>query len=287
MFVYFPRCIRGQKYGFSSFIMVCNVSFGRFLPFLVAFGCIYVSVFLANAQSVSPKQTLVIDPGHGGKDPGAVSKIVPGLYEKDVVLDIALQLRDSLAVHLPDLRVLLTRSTDTFIPLNERAELAQKANAALFLSIHANADESGLGMGSETFIMGINAENEKNAAVIFENRAITVEQNFEEIYSVFQADSPERIMLYESFSSAFREQSFACAEVIETAFLQRSGRPSRGVKQAFFIVLCQAGCPAVLTEVGFLSHPADAQWLATAAGRSKVAGALAQALLLYFRPTIK
>lgn len=226
-------------------------------------------------------RTLVIDPGHGGIDPGAVSKVVPGLQEKELVLDISLRLRDSLACALPDLNVILTRSTDTFIELNRRAQIAQEAHADFFLSIHANADESGNGFGSETFILGINAENEKNAAWVRENRAILFEKNYETLYAAFAPGSPERAMLFELVSSAFREESFAFAELLETTYLDAPAHKSRGVKQAFFIVLCQSGVPAVLTEVGFVSHPADAVLLATAAGRGQIAGALCRALVAY------
>lgn len=259
-----------------------KISLSRVLPLpksIFYAACVSLLCATVSAQpATATLRTLVIDPGHGGKDPGAVSK---KHKEKDIVLSVAKKLRDSLAVALPDLFVVLTRNKDTFIELHHRAELAQSYNADLFLSIHVNADESHIGCCTESFVMGINEDEARDAAYIRENEVVLFEDNYTEMYGGFKPRSPEGKIFFSLLKNAYRTESLQLAHLIENEFTVTTQRKSRGVKQEPFLVLWQSGVPAVLTEIGFISNAHDEPFISSEEGQCQIAGCLCRAIVAY------
>ncbi len=220
---------------------------------------------------------VVIDPGHGGKDPGCHGRQA---REKDIVLGIALELATLLEQQYPGLEVLLTRDEDVFVPLNERAELANKARADLFISIHCNYIRgSAATYGSETYVMGLHRAKENLEVAKRENSVILLEDNYKEVYG-YDPDSPEGHIILTMVQHAFLDQSIRFAQMVEEQ-MAAANRRSRGVKQAGFVVLRQTTMPSVLVETGFLSNRQEEAFLLSEEGQRTVARALAQAFGRY------
>lgn len=222
--------------------------------------------------------TLVIDAGHGGKDPGALGR---DHYEKDITLAVALQLRRILNREMPEIEVVLTRDSDEFIELKRRGEIAQEAGGDFFISIHCNGLNDRSKYGTETYILGTNPGQESYSRIISENQAILFEENYQEDYGGFDPSSPEGFIYFRLLNNAFREESFRLAEKIQRQFARRLGRKSRGVKQAPFVVLYACGMPAVLSEIGFITNGAEEIFLASEEGQVYVASALYRAIKEY------
>lgn len=217
-------------------------------------------------------KTIVLDPGHGGKDPGCSGKYS---QEKHIALYIAKGLSEKLKTAFPDLNVILTRTDDTFIPLNERASIANSNNADLFISIHCNAIERYYGTaGSETYVLGLHrAEDNLNVAKR-ENAAILLEEDYEKNYDGFDPDSDEGHIILSMFQNAYLEQSILLGSLIENRIQADAARKSRGVKQAGFLVLRETTMPSVLVEAGFLTNRAEENFLRSKAGQEKMATAI-------------
>lgn len=228
-------------------------------------------------QHDGPIQTLVIDAGHGGKDPGALGATI---YEKEVTLAVAHKLRDRLQAAYPSMRVLLTREDDTFIPLHERGAIALEAGGDFFLSIHCNGLKNKTKQGAETYILGVNPGQENYQTIIAENEAILFEDDYQEMYGGFNPSSPEGFIYFHLLKNVFRQESSRLASQIQQAFATR-GRVDRGVKQAPFVVLYHCGMPAVLTEIGFITHPEEERFLASDSGQAVIADGLFQAIEAY------
>ncbi|WNJ19348.1 N-acetylmuramoyl-L-alanine amidase [Pontibacter sp. G13] len=228
--------------------------------------------------SDGPIKTLVIDPGHGGKDPGAVGK---DHYEKEIALQVSLKLRDLLAERNPGIKVVMTRDDDTFIPLNKRAEIAQDHSGDFFLSIHCNGATKSDRNGTETFVLGINKGQENYATIIRENEAILFEENYQDIYGGFDPSSPEGFIYFALLKNAFRMESTRMADKIQTKYREDLERVDRGVKQAPFVVLYLSGMPSVLTELGFITNPKEEAWMASEAGTDSLAESLYQSIVEY------
>lgn len=242
--------------------------------------CTLVNVWQSNKinQNTEPPFRLVIDAGHGGKDPGCTSF---DLKEKDIALNIALQLGSLVLLKYPEIEVIFTRHTDTFVPLNDRIGIANSVQADLFLSIHCNYFKDPRVQGTETFVMGLHTAEENLEVAKRENASIEYEQDFEQKYDGYDPDSPMGHIILSAFQNLHLDQSLDLADKIEEQFNQRTDALSRGVKQAGFVVLKQATMPAVLVEAGFLSNPEDAQYLSTVEGQSEISEKLLQALSLY------
>jgi N-acetylmuramoyl-L-alanine amidase len=197
-------------------------------------------------------QKVVIDAGHGGKDPGTA-----GVFskEKDIALNIALETGKIIKKYMPDVEVLYTRTDDSFPTLFERSDLANKNDADLFISIHCNnAPWSTNVHGTETYVMGLK-NFEKNFEVAKrENAVILLEDNYEDTYQGFDPNSPESYILFSLTQSVYQEQSIMLATKIEDQFKNRVGRKSRGVKQSSLYVLWSSSMPSILVETGFLSN---------------------------------
>ena len=221
---------------------------------------------------------VVIDAGHGGKDPGTHGRFS---NEKDVTLAIALELGRTINKYLEDVEVIYTRTTDKFIPLDQRAEIANKNDADLFISIHANALHSHSVYGTETYVMGPHTFDGNLEVAKRENSAILMEENYEERYEGFNPSSPESHILFSLYQNAYQESSLRLAEKIEAQFEQRVGRRSRGVRQAGFWVLWRTGMPSVLVEVGYLTNPEEEKFLNSELGQVYMASGIFRAFRDY------
>jgi len=223
-------------------------------------------------------KTVVIDPGHGGHDPGCLGS---GSQEKKIALKISLKLAELIKKNHPDVQVILTRNQDVFVPLHERAAIANRNNADLFISIHCNYfPSSKKTYGSETYVMGLHTAQHNLEVAKRENAAILLEDNYEKNYE-YDPNSPEGHILLSVFQNAYLEQSITFANFIESHFSKKERR-SRGVKQAGFMVLKETTMPSVLVETGYLSHSEEDQFLKSDQGQQVIAGSIASAFKDYY-----
>jgi len=202
-------------------------------------------------------RTLVIDAGHGGKDPGCHGA---KSNESHVALAVAVEFARIVKENLPEVKVILTRDTDHFVELHERANIANKANADLFISIHCNSGPSAA-YGTETFTMGLHKTEGNLSLAKRENDVIKDEDNYLEKYDGFDPDSPETHILMSLFQNAYIKNSINLAGKIEHQFSKRVSRHSRGVKQAGLLVLWKTTMPSVLIELGFLTNHNEEAYL--------------------------
>ncbi len=222
--------------------------------------------------------TIVIDPGHGGKDAGAVGK---NCYEKDIALKVALKFGELINQNFPDVKVIYTRKDDRFVELRQRGRIANQNHADLFVSIHCNSTDGKEAKGVETWIMG-NHKNDANLKVAqLENSAILQEQNHEENYDNFDPNSPDAYIIFSLYQNAFMDQSLGFAAKIQDQYGQRVPSPNRGIKQAGFLVLWACALPSVLTEIGFISNPTEEKFLNSEDGQLKIATSLFNAFKEY------
>lgn len=216
--------------------------------------------------------TVVIDAGHGGKDPGTLGS---SSREKDVVLAIALKVGALINSRMPDVRVIYTRKGDEYPELYKRAEIANKAKANLFISIHADHAESPTVRGASTFTLGQNRTSENMAIAKRENSVILLEENYEQRYEGFDPNSPESYIMFEFMQTNYMDQSVRFAANVQTQF-KRNGRIDRGVRQDVFLVLRNTSMPSVLIEVGFLSNLEEERYLKSSQGQDEVANNICQ-----------
>jgi len=217
---------------------------------------------------------VVIDPGHGGKDPGAISK---GIQEKDVVLGIGLKLGKYINENFPDVKVIFTRNTDVFVPLIERSKIANKNKADLFISLHANTCGTPSLRGTETFVLGLHRSNENLDVAKKENSVILLEDNYKSTYENFDPNSSESYIMFELVQDTYLYQSLSFADDIQHQFKGRLESSNRGVKQAGFLVLRESSMPSVLVETGFVSNPAEANYLKSNEGQQIIANSILEA----------
>lgn len=234
-------------------------------------------VFITNSYSQVVK-TIVIDAGHGGKDSGAVGK--SGYYEKKIVLAVSLKLGEYIKENLPKVKVIFTRDTDKFIELHERANIANKNNADLFISIHANSATSSHAAGTETYVLGLHKSADNLAVAKRENSVIKYEENTDEHYKV-DLSTPDGIIQLTFMQSAYLNQSIELASKIQSQFTERVQRKDRGVKQAGLVVLYRTTMPSVLVELGFISNAAEEKFLKSEQGQEFMASAIFRAIRDY------
>ena len=222
--------------------------------------------------------TVVLDPGHGGKDPGAVGKKA---QEKDLNLSLALEVGRLIKEQYPDVKVVYTRSTDVFIPLQTRADIANKNNADLFISIHTNSAESKAACGVETFILGTD-KMEKNLDVAMrENAVMKLEADYKTTYQGFDPNSIDSYIMFELMQNSYMDQSLRFAELVQKGFVGQLNRDDRGVRQAAFWVLLKTACPSILFEMGFISNPEEERFLSQPSSMQKMAKTLVNAFAAY------
>ncbi len=244
------------------------------LPTLILLYCNTLSY----AQVDNTIKTVVIDPGHGGKDVGAIGKT--GL-EKDLVLDIALRLGNYIEKNIPGVKVIYTRKTDVFIELHKRAEIANKNDADLFISIHANSSDNPRPHGTETYIMGLDKAAKNLDIVKKENSVILQEDNYQEAYGDFNPNSPEAYIIFSLYQNVYLKQSLRLAQLVQNQFRERVHRKDRGVKGAPFWVLWDSKSPSVLIELGFISNLKESRFLFSEQGKDYMASAIYRAFKEY------
>lgn len=222
--------------------------------------------------------TVVIDPGHGGHDPGCLGG---QSKEKHIALAVAKKLASAMKKKYPGVRVILTRDKDVFIPLYERAAIANRNKADLFISIHCNyITGSKATRGSETYVMGLHTADHNLDVAKRENASILLEENYEKNYD-FDPNSPEGHITLSMYQNAYLEQSILFANMVEDKFFRKAQRKSRGVKQAGFVVLKETTMPSVLVETGFLSNRYEERFLLTSEGQNIMADAMLDAFVDY------
>lgn len=231
--------------------------------FLLTLGFVILSSLVAVASGF----TVVIDPGHGGKDPGTLGS---SCKEKDIVLGVGLKLGRLIAAKQPDVKIIYTRSTDEFIELNQRANIANKAKANLFISLHADHAESPNVKGASTFTLGQNRSSENMAIAKRENSVILLEDDYKQRYEGFDPNSAESYIMFEFMQDNYMNQSIQFASTLQDKF-SASGRYNRGVRQDVFLVLRNTSMPSVLVEVGFLSNLAEEAFLKSEEGQEQTA----------------
>lgn len=248
----------------------------KYLAVVLLLGVISSIVSLTSLKEKEPF-TVVIDAGHGGKDPGALGATS---YEKDVALAVALNLGRLIKDSLGDVKVIYTRDTDVFVELHKRAEIANDSRADLFISIHCNSSTAKHAHGSETYVMGLHA-NERNMEVAKRENEVISKEDDNDIYEGFNIESPETRILLENFQSAYLENSANLAVKIQHEFKNYVNRSDRGIHQAGFIVLWKTNLPSVLVELGFISNLDEEKFLKSKDGQNEVAMGMYRALKEY------
>jgi N-acetylmuramoyl-L-alanine amidase len=222
--------------------------------------------------------TVVLDAGHGGQDAGAVGSFSK---EKNINLRYTLALGDLIQKNHPDVKVTYTRNKDVFVNLNERARIANKAKADLFISIHTNASKNKSANGMETFTLGVSRSKENMEVAMLENSVILLEDDYEKKYEGFDPNSTDSYIMFEFMKDQYMDRSVTCADLIQTNMIKASKRNDRGVRQAGFLVLRATSMPSVLIELGFISNKEEEKYLNDSDNQAKVCKAIYQAFANY------
>lgn len=227
------------------------------------------------------KFVLVIDAGHGGNDAGAIGTYS---YEKNINLNVALAFGALVEKNCSDVKVIYTRKTDVFIPLQERAAIANRNKADLFISVHTNALPGGkIAVGSETYALGMARSAENLDVAKRENSVILIEQNYKEKYAGFDPSSSESYIIFEFMQDQHIKQSISLARSIQKRYVSVASRPDKGVHQAGFLVLRETSMPSVLTELGFITTPEEEAFLNSSSGVQKLSRAIFEGFLDYLQ----
>lgn len=247
----------------------------RFLTiiFSILFFCIQTLAF-----------TVVIDPGHGGRDVGALGRVSK---EKDINLKVALALGDLIKKNYPGIKVVYTRSKDAFVELGRRAAIANKAKADLFISIHTNSTAAGrkgtTAQGTETFTLGMHRAADNLAVAKRENSVITLETNYEQTYEGFDPSSSESYIIFELMQDQYMASSVDFASMVQKQFATTAKRVNKGVHQAGFLVLREVSMPSVLIELGFINNRQEEKFLASEWGQKQLAKSIYNAFQAYYK----
>ena len=215
--------------------------------------------------------TVVLDAGHGGHDAGAVGSFSK---EKNINLRYTLLVGDMIKKNLPDAKVIYTRDKDVFVDLNERARIANRNKADLFVSIHTNSSKNTSANGMETFTLGVSRSKENMEVAMLENSVIKLEEDYETKYEGFDPNSVDSYIMFEFMKDQYTDRSITCADFIQTKMIQTSKRNDRGVRQAGFLVLRATAMPSVLVELGFISNKDEEKYLNNNDNQVKLATAI-------------
>lgn len=255
------------------------------VPKLILFTVPFMLGILVLAQPAVCQSTrtaginkVVIDAGHGGKDPGTH---YGQFKEKDINLAVALRLGQLIEENYPEVSVIYTRKTDVFVPLADRADKANKAGADLFLSIHVNGSKSSSPSGTETFVMGVSKAGQNLEIAMKENDVIVYEEDYSARYQGYTPGSTESFIIFSLMQYSYQSQSLNLASLVQKQYGQNLSLGNRGVKQAGFLVLWYAAMPSILTELGFISNAQDRKMLTTKNGQEKLARSLFNAFSEY------
>lgn len=225
------------------------------------------------------KFTLVIDAGHGGKDSGALGR---NAKEKTINLNVALAFGRYVEQNCSDVKVIYTRKTDVFIPLHERADIANRNKADVFVSIHTNALERGSSIrGLETYTMGMRRSDEKLSAAQRENEVVLIESDYKQHYAGFDPRSPESYIIFDYINETNMANSVELASLIQKNVCATANRPNKGVKQDAFLVLRETSMPACLVELGYITTASEETYLTTQANVDAMGKGLYKAFVAY------
>jgi len=224
-------------------------------------------------------KTVVIDAGHGGKDPGAHGRYSS---EKNVALSLALKLRDAIHDAIPTLKVVMTRTTDRFVELQRRAEIANQANANLFISIHCNSSpqRTGTRKGPMLLIYGYHRKEEQLEA-LRENASIYQEKDYTRKYNGYKGNDPAYFILLNLYMRKYRDQSIHFGKLVYHEFVDKDGRRGDGVREQGVLVLAHSAMPAVLVETGFINNPTEEKYLNSTGGQNEIVQSIVRALKQY------
>ena len=251
----------------------------KLIFFLFAF--VVSNNFVFGQSSSNKIKTIVIDPGHGGKDSGTMGTKRFKIYEKHVALSVSLKLGKYISENFPEVEVIYTRNSDVFLELNERTEIANNANADLFISIHCDGFTNPKPSGASVFVMGMSKLKANMDVAMRENAAIYLEDNYQQKYDGFDPKSPESYIVFSLMQNTYLNQSLSFAEEVENQFSTRANRKSRGVKQAPFYVISRTNMPSILVECGFLTNPKEEEFLHSDIGQDYIASAIFRAFRSY------
>jgi N-acetylmuramoyl-L-alanine amidase len=232
----------------------------------------------ADGHGKKESYVIVIDPGHGGKDPGAIGS---NCLEKNITLAIAIKTGDFIEQNLKNVKVVYTRKTDAFVDLDVRSDIANKNDADLFISIHANRVDVPNVYGTETYVMGHSKDQANLDVAIKENQVILLENDYSTKYEGFDPKSPESYVMFTLMQNIYLKQSTELASMIQTQYKDQIGRYDRGVKQAGFWVLYKTKMPSVLTETGFISNPSEEKFINSKQGQDNIAASIFRACKEY------
>lgn len=238
-----------------------------------------MSMLVVTAFAANKRFTLVIDPGHGGHDAGARGAIS---MEKNINLTVALRFGKYVEQNMPEVRVIYTRKQDVFIPLHERANIANRANADLFISVHTNALPAGkVARGFETYTLGMHRAKDNLDVAMRENSVISMEKGFEQTYEGFDPKSSESYIIFEFIQGKNMERSVELARMIQRSVCDSGCRPDKGVHQAGFLVLRETSMPSCLIELGFITTPDEERLLNDNAKVDDIAKGIYEAFAKY------
>ena len=252
----------------------------RFIILLVNLTLFSFNVF-SNGINNNKLKTIVIDPGHGGKDPGTLGTKRYSKYEKDIALSVSLKLGNYISNSFPDIKVVYTRKEDVFLELNERTRIANKSNADIFISVHCDGFTNSKAYGASVFVMGMSKLKANLDVAMRENAAMYLEDNYKQKYDGFDPKSAESYIVFSLMQNTYLDQSLQLAEYVEEQFAYKANRKSRGVKQAPFYVISRTNMPSILVECGFLTNPKEEDYLQTDEGQNQIAMSIFEAVKNY------
>ena len=262
---------------FSQLKQILDV-FSHQASSLFIFSFFIILTFSSKSHAQSPNDfRVVLDAGHGGRDPGAQAF---GLNEKDVALQVTLLIAEMFEKRR-DIDVIYTRKKDVFIGLRERATIANNAKADLFISVHCNSVANTKPFGAETFVLGLHRNDDNLKIAMRENKVIELEENYQEKYDGFDPTSPESYIGFSLLQEQYLDQSILLADNIQKNFVNVLNRKDRGVKQAGFLVLRETYMPSVLVELGFLSNKKENDFLRSSYNQKKLANQIFEAVIQY------
>lgn len=240
-----------------------------------------IGLFVSSALVAQDARfTVVIDAGHGGHDPGAMGSIT---REKDINLAVVLDLGNLIEENFKDVKVIYTRKTDKFLPLQERANVVNNHHADLFICIHTNASKSSSAFGAETFTLGLAKTKDNLDVAMRENSVILLEEDYRTKYKGFDPNSIDSYIMFEFMQDKYIDRSVELASIIQKQFVNYCSRSDRGVRQAGFWVLHRSACPSVLVELGFISNRAEERYLSSESGQMEMATAIYKSFINYKR----
>ncbi len=253
-----------------------NMKTNLFTVLIFLFTTSLINAAICETDPPVSQFVVVLDAGHGGQDPGNTWN---GFIEKNIALNIVMQVGAELE-KLPDVKVIYTRKSDVFVTLAGRANIANKAKADLFISVHMNGHTS-QAQGTETFVLGLHRNEDNLEVAMRENQVIFLEEDYEVTYDGFDPNSPESYIGLTLMQEEYLEQSIMLADFIQKNFTNINKRVDRGVKQAGFLVLRQTYMPSVLVEAGFLSNKSEGAYLNSSSGQAAISQSIVKAVKDY------